>query len=114
MANTKRKYGPAFIANAVANIYTPPAATIISYIYHIHICNVTAAAAVFTLYVGATGGSAAGTQISGGSHSVAAGAEYDMYFPLGLPLKSTDFLTGVCGTASALTITLTVEDKTVD
>ncbi len=115
MANTKRRIaGPAFIANAAANIYTPPAATIITYIYHIHIVNKTVSAAVFTLYIGATGGSASGTEISGGSHSVAAASEFDMYFPSGLPLKSTDFLTGIAGTASALVITVMGEDKTVD
>ena len=115
MANTKRRLaGPAFIATSAANIYTPPAATIITYIYHIHISNKTVSAAVFTLYVGATGGSASGTELSGASHSVPAATEYDMYFPSGLPLKSTDFLTGICGTASALVIVVVGEDKTVD
>lgn len=115
MANTLRRIsGPAYIANAAANIYTPPAATIITYIFQIHIANKTALAAVFTLYIGATGGSAGGTELSGASHSVAAGAEFDMYFPSGLPMKSVDFLTGICGTASALTITVIGADKTVD
>ena len=115
MANTKRRIaGPAHIASSATNIYTPPASTIITYIYQIHIGNKTASAATFTLYVGATGASASGTEISGLNHSVAAGAEFDMYFPSGLPLKSTDFLVGIAGTASALAITVIGEDKTVD
>ncbi len=115
MANTKRRIaGPAYIATSATNIYTPPASTIITYIYQIHVANKTASAAVFTLYIGATGGSAGGTEVSGASHSVAAAAEYDMYFPSGLPLKSTDFLSGIAGTGSALVITVVGEDKTVD
>lgn len=115
MANTLRRIsGPAYIANAAANIYTPPAATIITYIYQIHIANKTAGAVTFTLYVGATGGSAGGTEISGGSHSVAAGAETDLWFPSGMPMKSTDFLTGIASAASSLTITVVGSDKTVD
>ncbi len=115
MANTKRRIaGPAAIASSATNIYTPPASTIITYIYQIHIVNRTAAAVTFTLYVGATGGSASGTEISGLSHSVAGASEFDMYFPSGLPLKSTDFLTGIASAATSLTITVIGEDKTVD
>lgn len=121
MANTKRRIaGPAFIANSATNIYTPPAATIITYIYHIRIVNKTASAVSVTLYVGATGGSAAGTEIGGGGATVpantgSAGAnEFNIYFPNGLALKSTDFLTGIAGTASALVVTVMGEDKTVD
>lgn len=115
MANTKRRIaGPAAISNSAANIYTPPAATIITYIYQIHIVNRTASPATFTLYIGATGGSASGTEVSGGSHAVAAASEFDLYFPSGLPLKSTDFLTGIASAASTLVITVIGEDKTVD
>lgn len=115
MANTKRRIaGPAAISNSAANIYTPPASTIITYIYQIHVVNRTAAAAQFTLYIGATGASASGTEVTGTSHSVAGASEFDMFFPSGLPLKSTDFLTGVASAASTLVITVIGEDKTVD
>lgn len=115
MANTKRRIaGPAYIATSATNIYSPPASTILTIIYQIHIANKTASAAVFTLYVGATGGSTGGTEISGGSQSVPAASTTDLFFPSGLVLKSTDFLTGIAGTASALTITVIGEDKTVD
>ena len=121
MANTKRRIaGPAFIANSATNIYTPPASTIITYIYHIHILNVTGTARTVTLYVGATGGSAAGTELGGGGATVPANTgnaganEYNLYFPNGLPMKSGDFLTGIAGASSALVITVMGEDKTVD
>ena len=51
--------GPTLAASAT-NIYTPPAAvaTIYTNIKQIHIANVTSGAVTFTLYIGATGGSA--------------------------------------------------------
>lgn len=115
MANTIRRIaGPAYISNSAANIYTPPAATIITYIYQIHVANKTAGPVTYTLYIGATGGSAGGTEITGLSHSVAAAGEHDLYFPSGLALKSTDFLTGIASAATSLTITVLGSDKTVD
>ena len=113
MAGTlKRISGPAFIANAAANIYTPPASTINTVIKHIHIANVTTSAAKFTLYIGATGGSAAGTEIFK-LKSVAANDTYD-YFPWpGIIMTSTDFLSGLADTASALTITVLGDQNVV-
>lgn len=112
MAGTlKRISGPAFLANAVANIYTPPAATIYTTIRHIHLANVTAAAATFTLYVGATGGSAAGTELYKGVN-IPANTAYD-YYPQGLFMASTDFLSGLSNTASAITITVMGEQTVV-
>lgn len=105
MAGTlKRIAGPAFIATSATNIYTPPASTIYTVIRHIHIANKTNTAAVFTLFVGATGGSASGTELFGGNaaHSVAANSEFDYYCTL--RMADTDFLTGLAGTASALVI----------
>lgn len=104
MAGTlKRIAGPAFIAAAAANIYTPPASTILTVIRHIHIANVTAGAVTFTLYVGATGGSTAGTEEFKG-HSIAANSEFDYYCVL--LMTSTDFLTGLASAASSLVITV--------
>lgn len=104
MAGTnKRIAGPAYLSNAVANIYTPPASAIVTTIRHIHVANVTGAAVVFTLYVGGTGGSTGGTELFK-AVSVPANAYVD-YYPV-LPMLSTDFLTGVAGSASALTITV--------
>lgn len=104
MAGTiKRIAGPAYIANAAANIYTPPASTIYTVINHIHVANVTAGAITFSLFVGATGGSAGGTQLEG-TYSVAANSDWDKYFSPGLFMASTDFLSGVASAATSLTI----------
>ena len=106
MAGTiKRISGPSYLANAAADIYTPPAATIYTLINHIHIANVTAGAVTFTLYIGATGGSAGGTELFKG-YSVAANSSYDFYSPTGLKLVSTDFLSGLASAATSLTITI--------
>jgi len=104
MAGTLKKIsGPAYLAAAAADIYTPPAATIYTVIRHIHIANKTAAAVTFLLYVGATGGSAAGTELFG-SKSVAAYDVFDYYCVL--KLLSTEFLSGLASAATSLTITV--------
>ena len=106
MIGTLARVGPAYIANAAANIYTPPASTIYTIIRHIHVANVTAGAVTFSLYVGATGGSAGGTQLFG-TQSVAANSPFDYYCVK--KMVSTDFLTGVASAATSLVITLEVE-----
>ena len=114
MAGTlKRIAGPAFIAASATNIYTPAASTIYTVIRHIHVANKTNTAATFALYVGATGGSATGTELFGGNagHSVAANSEFDYYCTL--RMADTDFLTGISGTASALVIVVEGEQYVV-
>lgn len=111
MAGTiKRISGPAFLAAAAADIYTPPASTIYTVIRHIHIANVTAGAITFTLYVGATGGSAAGTELFK-NVTVAANSYFDWYGAL--RMASTDFLTGLASGATSLTITVEGEQHVV-
>jgi hypothetical protein len=112
MAGTiKRIAGPAYLAASVADIYTPPASSIYTLIKHIHIANVTGTAATFTLYVGATAGSAGGTELAK-AESVPANSHVDLYFT-NLRLASTDFLSGASGTASALTIVVMGEQVVV-
>lgn len=106
----KRIAGPAYIANAAANIYTPAASTIYTVIKHIHVANKTAGAVTFSLYVGATGGSAGGTELFG-THSVAANSELDYYCQL--RMADTDFLSGVASAASSLTIIVEGEQVVV-
>lgn len=104
MAGTvKRIAGPAFIAASATNIYTPAASTIYTIIRHIHVANVTSGAVTFTLYVGATGGSAAGTELVK-ALSLPASLTWDFY--CGLRMDSTDFLTGLASAGSSLTITV--------
>jgi len=111
MAGTlKRIAGPAFIAAGAANIYTPPASTIYTVIRHIHIANKDVSARTFTLYVGATGGSASGTELFK-DVSIAVAGYFDWYGLL--RMDSTDFLSGVASSASALVITVGAEQNVV-
>lgn len=96
--------GPAYLAASAADIYTPPASTIITMIRQIHIANVTGAAATATLYRGATGGSTGGTELCK-ALNVPANEVRDIFFD-DLVMKSTDFLSGLGSTASTLTITV--------
>jgi hypothetical protein len=98
----KRLAGPAYLANAAANIYTPPASTIVTVITHIHLINKDTASQTFALYVGATGGSAGGTELFGGLTPLAANTPMDYYCEM--PMASTDFLTGVASAASKIVI----------
>jgi hypothetical protein len=93
------------------NILNPPAATggvnggaagqyII--LHHIRIVNKTASPATFSLWLGATGGNAAGTEVIGQALSVAANAAFDWYGRLRVDVA--DFLVGGAGTATALSI----------
>ena len=109
----KRIAGPAYLANAAADIYTPPASTIYTVIRHIRVSNKTGTAATFTLYVGATGGSAGGTEITGLSKSVPANDHLDMFFSPGIKMVSTDFLSGLASAASTLTIVVMGEQVVV-
>lgn len=69
---------------------------------HVRIVNKTAGAVTFSLYVGATGANAAGTEFIGTGLSVAANSAFDWY---GLfPLDTTDFLVGGASAGTSLTI----------
>lgn len=69
---------------------------------HIRIVNKTGSAATFSLWLGATGANAAGTEVIGQGYSVAANSAFDWYGVL--RLDAADFLVGGAGTATALTI----------
>lgn len=105
LGTVKRISGPAHLAAAAADIYTPPAATIFTLINHIHVANKTGGAATFSLYIGASGGSAAGTEIAL-AHSVPANDYADLFFNPGIKMVSTDFLSGLASAATTLTITV--------
>lgn len=106
MAGTIAISGPAFISNAAANIYTPPNAAVYIVIRHIHVDNVTVAAASFSLYKGLTGGSAAGTEIFK-DQSIAAKSPFDYY--CAQKMLSTDFLSGIASAGSTLVIIVEYE-----
>lgn len=111
-ANKIEKFGPvALTTTLTTNIlnpaaagagvgYTPTASYII--LRHIRIVNKTGSAATFSLWLGATGGNVAGTEVIGTGLSVAANSAFDWYGML--ILKAADFLVGGAGTATALTL----------
>ena len=99
-----RTVGPvALTTTLTTNVYNQSSALIYDEINHIHVVNKTGSAATFSLWLGATGANAAGTEVFNGK-SVAANDVYDWYGRL--KMLSTDFLVGGSNTATALTITL--------
>ncbi len=110
MATVKRIAGPAYIASSATDIFTPAASTIYTVIRHIHIANKDASARTFSLYLGATGGSAAGTELFK-DVSVGAGSYFDWYGTL--RTGSTDFLTGIASSANTLVITVMGDQEIV-
>lgn len=118
MAQNKilRLAGPIALSNTLTtNIYNPPALTggtpsnssnAYALIAGIHVVNKTGGAVTFSLWIGATGGNAAGTELFNGQ-SVAANSVYDWYAPAGgLRMDAADFLVGGASAATSLTITV--------
>ena len=113
MADKFIRFGPAAIAAAAANILNcnvtslagPVGFTLTQphmVIRHIRIVNKTAGAVTFSLWLGATGASAAGTEVVGTGLSVAANSAYGWYGLLNM--EAADFLTGLASAATSLTI----------
>ena len=111
-ANKTFRFGPVALSSTLTtNILNPPTATggvgagsssnqIV--LKHIRILNKTAGAVTFSLYLGATGANAAGTEVIGTALSVAANSYVDWY---GLMrLDAADFLVGGASAATSLTI----------
>jgi hypothetical protein len=112
-SNTIRRLaGPVTLSTTLTtNIYNPPTFSAgvgtqnaqYGILRHLHIANRTGSAATFTLYIGATGANAAGTEFFV-AKSVAANDVYDWYGALRFDIA--DFLVGGAGTATALTLIL--------
>jgi hypothetical protein len=108
------RFGPVAVANAAANILNPGTTTggvncsaapydkLRIILTHIRIVNKTAGAVTFSGYIGATGGSAAGTEFLGTALSIAANSYVDWYGRV--PLDTTDFFSGLASAATSLTI----------
>lgn len=110
-ANTlKRLAGPAYIGSSAANIYTQNA-LIYDIVKHIRVVNHDSSSRTFSLYVGATGGSASGTEIAK-DIPVAVGSYVDLYMNLKL-IGATDFLSGIASAGSALVITVEGESGVI-
>lgn len=110
--NKKIRFGPVAMANTATNIINPPTLTggtglagtnSASYVIinHIRIVNKTSGAVTATLYIGATGGSAAGTEFGFNATSIPANLYVDWYGYL--RLDTADYLTGLASASSSLT-----------
>ena len=113
MANPsiKRLAGPVAMSNTLTtNIYNNTSALIYDIIKHIHIANKTAGAVTFSLWLGATGANAAGTELFT-AVTIAANSTFDWYG--NLKMLSTDFLVGGASAATSLTITVMGESYVV-
>lgn len=106
MAGTfKRTFGPVALTNTLTtNIYQGGGGSALLYdvITHISIINKTASAVTFSLWLGATGGNAAGTEVIGQGRSIAANSSFDYYG--NLKMTSSDFLVGGASANTSLTI----------
>lgn len=112
MANKIFRFGPVAMSNTLTtNILNPATATggvnagsSSQYIVlqHIRIVNKTAGAVTFSLWLGATGGNVAGTEVIGQAYSVAANSAFDWYGRL--RLDAADFLVGGASAATSLSI----------
>jgi len=107
----KKLAGPLALTGVyTTNVYVPASALVYDVIRHIHIVNKTAAAVTFRLFLGATGGNVAGTELWF-DQSVAAYSPFDWYGLL--KVTSTDFLVGGASAATSLTITIMGESVVV-
>lgn len=111
-ANKIFRFGPVALSNTLTtNILNPPAASggvgagaSGNYIVlkHIRIVNKTGGAVTFSLWLGATGANAAGTEVVGQAKSVPANDAVDWYGIMRLDVA--DFLVGGASAATSLTI----------
>lgn len=93
---------PAAISNSAGNLYNP-ASGVFGTIRAIHVVNKDSSNHTFSLWLGATGATAAGTEIFSAQQVLATNV-YDWYGML--ELGSSDFLVGIASAASELTITI--------
>lgn len=111
-ANKLERFGPvALSATLTTNILNPAAAgagavgytASASYIIlkHIRIVNKTAGAVTFSLWLGASAGNVAGTEVIGTAISIAANSSYDWYGYM--LIKAADFLVGGASAGASLT-----------
>lgn len=113
-ANKTFRFGPvAMSATLTTNILNPNITSLsgpVGYtqtqpyliVRHIRIVNKTGGAVTFSLYLGATGANAAGTEVIGTALSVPANSAYDWYGSL--RLDAADFLVGGASAGTSLTI----------
>ena len=113
MADKPFRFGPVALTNTLTtNILNGPvqaaagvnvgAQDIRMVLRHIRVVNKTAGAVTFSIWLGATGGNAAGSEVIGQALSVAANQAYDWYGQL--PMVAADFLVGGASANTSLSI----------
>lgn len=106
MANKAFIDGPAYVASAAADLYSPSSG-ITAKVRHIHLTNKDSSARTVSVYLGATGGSAGGTELLK-DKSIAIADTYDLYFPAGLlVVGGSTYISAVASAASAIVATIT-------
>jgi hypothetical protein len=113
MPGTLKKIGPlALTTTMTTNVYAGAAgsALIFDQLRQINVANKTGAAATFSLWLGATGANAAGTELFT-AVSVPANQTSSFFFQPGLRMLSTDFLVGGASANTTLTITVLTEQS---
>lgn len=103
MAILKSTGPTALNTTMTTNVYAPAGNEVIR---NIHVVNKTASAATFSLWIGATGANAAGTEFFS-AQSVPANSVYDWPFPR--KLTAASFVVGGASANTTLTIDLTTE-----
>lgn len=115
-SNKKLNIPQAYLSNAAANVFNVGTGTgavgftgsnPYAILSHIRLLNVTGGAVSATLYKGATGGSAGGTQFAFAGVSIPANSYVDWYGSA--RFDSADFLTGIAGAASSIVIEINGE-----
>jgi hypothetical protein len=112
MNNKAFRFGPVAMSNTLTtNILNPPTATggtnagsSSQYIIlkHVRMVNKTSAIVTFSLWLGATGANAAGTEVIGQLQGVPANSSYDWYGVM--RIDAADFLVGGASAATSLSI----------
>lgn len=113
MSGTPGKTGPvALTTTLTTNIHNGGggSAALRDRIKHIHITNKTDAVAKVSLWIGATGANAAGTELFS-ARSIDGRKELEYYCDT--PLTSADFIVGGSDTATALTILIEYERSVI-
>lgn len=101
--------GPAYITTSSDDLYNPASGTF-GLIRQIHLANTSTSTAVtVSLFIGATGAEAGGTEILK-DYNIPIGKVYDLYFPGGLKLTNSDFLVGDASASSSVTATIVGEE----
>jgi hypothetical protein len=108
----KRLAGPvALTTTLTTNVFNETDTKLKSIVRHIHVVNKTDNDATFSLWMGATGVNAAGTELFS-KQKVKARDVFDAY--LALPMASTDFIVGGADvTAAALTIVVEGDQEVI-